>query len=282
MPAKWIGVHIPTGKGLPSALHAARTMGCTAAQVFTSSPRLWKSKPISDEMASAFKAAWQETGLGPVISHDTYLVNLCAPSDEIRAKSIVALGEELERCAAYGIDRAVSHIGAHMGAGEEEGQCIAAESLREVLARSPESVTVLAETTAGQGSCLHHRLDSLARFLDRFPSRVHACLDTCHLFAAGYDLRTEEAFTATMDEIGRTLTWERVGAIHVNDSKKPLGSRVDRHDHLGQGEIGELGFRLLVNDPRVENIPLLLETPEAETQHEVNLRRLLDWREKLQ
>lgn len=167
-----------------------------------------------------------------------------------------------------------------MGQGEEEGLRIAAESMRKVLAESSSTVTVLAETTAGQGSSLDYRFEQLARLIDGVggDARLGVCLDTCHIFVAGYDIRDDQSYSETFEAFGRIIGFERLKAIHCNDSKNPLGKRVDRHEHLGQGFIGAHAFQRLVNDPRFENIPILLETPEAETMHAGNLKKLLDWR----
>ncbi|MBI5706795.1 MAG: deoxyribonuclease IV [Armatimonadetes bacterium] len=281
MPAKLLGAHMPTAGGLDKAIRNGKAIGCTAVQVFTSSPQQWRAKEVTDEMASKFKDALKETGITSVVSHDSYLVNLSALDTEMQAKSIAGLKGELNRCAAYGIPFAVSHIGAHMGRGIEEGLRIAAEGIAEVLADTPDSVTLLMETTAGQGSVLNSKFEELAWLLDALKGhkRLGVCLDTCHVFVAGYDLRNQEMFEATFDRFGKAVGLDRLKAIHCNDSKKGLGSHADRHEHIGKGEIGEEAFRLLVNDPKFEYVPILLETPEAETMHQVNLEVLMGLRE---
>lgn len=245
-------------------------------QVFTSSPQQWKSKPLADEAVERFQQARAATGIDCVVSHDSYLVNLCATNDEIRAKSIEGLKAEIERCARLGIRWVVSHMGSHLGAGEEAGLQAVAEGARRVFEETSDSVTLLMETTAGQGSALNYRFEHLATLLESLQGhpRLGVCLDTCHLFAAGYDLRDRESYEATFSELERWVGLDRVKAIHANDSKKGLGSRVDRHAHIGEGEIGIEAFRLLVNDPRWIEVPILLETPDAETMHKVNLERL--------
>lgn len=213
------------------------------------------------------------------MSHDTYLVNLCAPDEGKRAQSLACLTEELVRCGAFGIPYVVSHIGAAMGQDEETALTLASQGIREVLASTPDSVTLLMETTAGQGSSLHSRFDELARSLElcQGHGRLGVCLDTCHVFAAGYDIRTAEGWEAMMGEFHRLVGLDRLKVVHCNDSKMSLGSRKDRHAHLGEGEIGETAFRTLVKDSWLENVPILLETPDAETMHGENLRRLIDW-----
>lgn len=276
MTRRLLGAHMPTGKGLGDALLRGKAIGCTAVQVFTSSPQQWKAKEITDAMAAAFRAAQAETGIACVISHDSYLVNLCAPDDALRAKSIDGLAAELLRCERYGIPWAISHVGAAMGQDDEVAMERAAGGLREVLERTPDGVGVLMETTAGQGSSLNWRFEQIAAMLERLGGRprVGVCLDTAHVFAAGYDIRTAGDLIATFDAFDRTVGLDRLKAIHVNDSKKALGSRVDRHAHIGEGEIGEAAFRALLAEERLAHVPMLLETPEAETMHAVNLARL--------
>jgi deoxyribonuclease-4 len=277
MASHLIGAHMPTGKGLGQAVRNGKTIGCTAIQVFTSSPQQWKAREITDEMAAAFRAGCAETGIDVVVSHDSYLVNLCAPNEEIKAKSLDGLQGELRRCAKYGIRWAVSHIGAHMGAGMEEGLRIAAKGVKEVLADTDDTV-LLAETTAGTGSSLNSKFEEIARLIELSgaPERLGVCLDTCHVFAAGYDIRTKETYEATFAEFDRLIGLDRLKAIHCNDSKQPFASRKDRHEHIGEGQIGPVAFELLVNDPRFFSVPILIETPEAEEKHVMNVKRLWD------
>jgi deoxyribonuclease IV len=267
---------MPIKGGLGIAVRSGKSIGCTAVQVFTSSPQQWAAKPVTDEMAADFQAAKAETGIDVVVSHDSYLVNLCAPADEARAKSIEGLKGELRRCDKYGIKWVVSHIGSHTGQGVDEGLRVSAESVKEVLADTPEDVMLLAETTAGQGSALDSKFEEIAKLFELTgnPSRLGVCLDTCHIFVAGYDIRTHETYEKTFAEFDRIVGIDKLKAIHCNDSKKDLGSRVDRHEHIGQGFIGPTAFEALVNDPRFFNIPILLETPEAPEGHEMNLKKL--------
>lgn len=250
-------------------------IGCTAVQVFTSSPQQWRAKAITDEMVADFKAAQVETNIDCVVSHDSYLVNLCAPSDEVRLKSLDGLKGELRRCAQYGIKWAVSHIGSHMGQGIVQGLELCAQNVREILADTDDTI-LLAETTAGQGSALDSRFEEIARLFELTgnPDRLGVCLDTCHIFAAGYDIRTRETYESTFADFERLIGIERIKAIHCNDSKKDLGSRVDRHEHIGEGLIGRSAFEFLVNDPRFFQVPILLETPTAEESHKANLDKL--------
>ena len=281
MSAQLLGAHMPTGKGLPSAVRAGAAIGCTAIQVFTNNPRQWKGRDIDDVEPGLLAEALAETGMtGQIISHDTYLINLCAPDEKIRAKSQSSLTAELLRCSKLGIPFVVSHMGAHMKQGEDVGIAMIAESTNEILKETPENVTLLMETTAGQGSSMNYRFDQIAAIIDACHGnpRLCVCLDTCHIFAAGYDIRTEETYNNTFDEFHRLVGIERIKTIHCNDSKKELGSRVDRHDHVGEGLIGPDAFKLLVNDPRFERVPIVIETPDADTMHAENLKRLLSFR----
>ena len=280
MPAQLIGAHMPTGGGLDKAVRRGREIGCTAVQVFTSSPQQWKAKEVTPEAAAAFRTACEDTAIGRnVVSHDSYLINLAAPADELREKSKTGMSGEILRCHAYGIPYVVSHVGAHMGQGVEAGLRRAGEALMAVLAETPDDVTVLMETTAGQGSVLNSRFKELATLLEicKGHERIGVCLDTCHVFSAGYDLRTPETYAASMDEFAMVVGFDRLKAVHCNDSKFGLGSRKDRHEHLGDGDLGATAFRCLVHDPRLAEIPILVETPEAETMHAVNVQRLWDW-----
>lgn len=276
MPAKLLGAHLSTAKGLGAAVREGRRIGCSAVQVFTSSPRMWKGSPADPAKAADLRAACAECGIDALVSHDTYLVNLCHPDPEVAAKSLATLRDELVRSAAYGIPYVVSHMGALVGQDQAAAFPKVAEAATRILSETPDGVTLLMETTAGQGSSINSRFDEIARLLDLAgaPPRLGVCLDTCHVFAAGYDLRTPEAYAATFAEFDRLVGLERLKVIHGNDSKKGLGSRVDRHAHIGEGEIGLEGFRCLVNDPRFENVPILLETPAEDRGQERDLATL--------
>ena len=271
---------MPTGKGLGDAVKRGKAIGCSALQVFTSSPQQWRSKPITPQMTADLQKALAETGIGnKIVSHDSYLINLSAVDKEKQAMSREALTRELTRCGQLGIPYVVSHMGAHNGAGEEEGLRQVIEQTIEILKESPDNVTLLMETTAGQGSSLNYKFQHLAEIFDKTgsPDRLAVCLDTCHIFAAGYDIRTPEGYEKAFAEFDRLVGCARIKVLHVNDSKKALGSRVDRHDHLGDGLMGATPFELLVNDPRFEDTMMIVETPEAETMHEVNVGRLWNW-----
>lgn len=265
------GAHMSVSGGLAKAFARGQQVGCEAMQIFTKSERQWAAKPIAPEDAAAFRAEQERTGIGPVVVHDSYLINLAAPADELWHKSVAAFAEELERCNTLGIPYLVTHPGAHTGSGEEAGLAREAEALRRLFAEGVGGDTmVLLETTAGQGSCLGHRFEHLARLFELVPDsgRLGVCVDTCHIFAAGYDIRTPEGYAATFDEFERLVGLQHIRCFHLNDSLKDLGSRVDRHSHIGQGCIGPEAFRLLVNDPRFAALPMLIETPKGDDMAE--------------
>lgn len=275
-----IGAHMPTAGGLHNAVRNGAAIGCTAIQVFTSSPQMWKAKDLTDDQVAKLKDSLKETGMaGKIVCHDSYLINLAAPGDELREKSIAALTAELGRSSRYGIPFVVSHMGAHVGQGEEVGLKRVAEATKRVLGESPDDVTLLMETTAGQGSCLNWKFEHIATVLNLLKGhkRLAVCLDTCHVFAAGYDLTTKKGFEKVFSEFDKIVGLDRIKVIHCNDSKNPLGSKKDRHEHLGVGCIGETAFKCLVKDKRFFNVPILVETPEAETMHETNVGRLWQW-----
>lgn len=265
-----------TAKGLGDAVRAGKKIGCTAIQVFTSSPQQWRAKEVSKEMVADYQKALKETGMECTVSHDSYLIRLSSVDPELREKSYNGLKGELERCALYGIPYVVSHMGSSKGQTEIEGLRGIVEATEKLLAETPDSVTLLMETTAGQGSDLNYRFDHLAAIIEllKAPPRLGVCLDTCHVFVAGYDIRTEEAYEKTFAEFDRQIGISKLKVIHCNDSKKGLGSKADRHEDIGQGEIGPTAFKCLVNDPRFERIPILLETPGEVEDHVRNLETL--------
>ena len=257
--------------GVHRALERAHSIGCPTLQMFVKNNNQWKGKPLTDEDVTAFRQARTDTGIGPVVVHDTYLINLCAVDPEILKKSRAALKDELDRCERLGIEYLNFHPGSHMGAGEEEGVKRIAESLN-VIHEQTKGYRVLSvvESTAGQGTALGYRFEQLRSIIDLVEERdrMAVCVDTCHVFAAGYDISTEDGYERTFGEFDEVVGLGRLVAFHVNDSKKPLGSRVDRHDHIGKGVMGFEGFRLLMNDPRFESIPKILETPKSDDLHE--------------
>ena len=277
-----MGAHMSVAGGLENAFAAGAEAGCDCLQIFVKNQRQWKAKPLSDEVIARYRAAEAKTGLNPVIAHASYLLNLASPDSLARKRSIDAMLDELQRCEALGVAGLVFHPGAHLDDTLEAGIQRIAQSLDEVLtAYQGTQTTILLETTAGQGTSIGHRFDHLAAILDLLSDRrrVAVCLDTCHLFAAGYDFRDPEGYAAMTDELASTIGIDAVRCIHVNDSKKPCGSRVDRHEHIGKGKIGKSGFVHFVNDARWANVPMILETPKGKDGRgtlfdRVNLKRL--------
>lgn len=252
--------------GLDRAVDRAVAAGCDALQVFTRNASQWAAKAIAAAEVERFRAKVDAARLQPVLAHDSYLINVGSPDETLWTRSLAALDLELARCSELGIPYLVMHPGAHVGAGEEHAFERIARALDELHARHGQGVTILLENTAGQGSTVGYRFEQLAAIIDRTrtPERVGVCIDTAHTFAAGYDLVSEAGWDATWREADRLLGWERVRAVHVNDSKKPRGSRVDRHEHIGLGLLGPAAFWRLMNDPRFDGLPATLETEKGE------------------
>lgn len=262
-----LGAHQSIAGGTPRAIERGVEVGCRVVQIFVKNSNRWIGKPIERPEVRAFRSAARGANLSRVIAHTSYLINLASPVAELRRQSIEALVEEIERCRRLGIPDLVYHPGSHGGEGEAAGVRRIASSLDEVFARTEGArVRILLETAAGQGSCVGHRFEHLRDILGavRTTRRVAACLDTCHVHAAGYDIVSREGWLETLSAFERTIGFSRLAAIHVNDSKKPRGSRVDRHEHIGLGTIGRRGFRNLMKDPRLVGIPKFLETPKDE------------------
>ncbi|HSB71475.1 MAG TPA: deoxyribonuclease IV [Candidatus Methylomirabilis sp.] len=280
-----LGAHMSIAGGMDRAPLRGRQAGCDTIQVFTKSNRQWHAKPLDEREVEAFKANLVSTGIDPVVAHDCYLVNLAAPSTSVWKKSLAAFRVEMERAERLGIPYLVTHPGSHLAAGEADGIARVGEALNILHAALPgQRLQVLLETTAGQGTSLGYRFEQLAAILAQLEQagRVGVCLDTCHLFAAGYDIRSAAGYRRTMRELATTLGLTRVKAIHLNDSQKGLGSRVDRHEHIGEGALGLPAFRWLLNDPRLRRVPMILETPKdpdfvtADRRNLARLRALLN------
>ena len=261
------GSHMSMAGGHDRAVRSAHAVGFSTVQVFTKSNNQWRAAPLTDAHVGAFRAALAETGVAEPVAHASYLINLGSPDDALWEKSIASLALEVERGEALGIGDLVIHPGAHVGSGEEVGLARIARGLDEVHRRTPGvALKIALETTAGQGSCLGHRFEHLGRLFELVerPERLGVCVDTCHIFAAGYPLETDSDYHSTMMALDQAVGLDRVRVLHLNDSKKPLGSRVDRHEGIGRGHLGLEPFRRLVNDPRFRGIPMILETPKGE------------------
>lgn len=275
------GAHMSIAGGHDRAVRAAMAVGFTAIQVFTKSSNQWKAKPLTDEAIAAFKAALAEAKIVGPIAHNSYLINPATPDDALWNRSIDALTVELERAEALGIADLVIHPGAHTGSGVEAGLDRVGRALDEVHRRTKGyGCRIALETTAGQGSCLGARFEDLRGILDRVaaPERLGVCVDTCHIFAAGYRIGTADEYTETISELDRIVGLDRVRVWHLNDSVKACGSRVDRHAGLGRGMIGLEPFGRIVADPRFAALPMILETPKGteggEDLDAINLRIL--------
>lgn len=276
------GAHMSIAGGIHHALERGLQAGCHTIQVFLKNSSQWHAKALTAADKEMFEAAVRRTGIAPVLAHSSYLINLATPDPALYRKSLAAFVQELERARFLGIPALILHPGAHRGAGEAAGIASVAAALDQALDRVPPPVSILLETTAGQGTSIGHRFEQLARVLDSVgnPERIGFCLDTCHIFASGYDIRTKAGYQKTIREFDRLIGVNRIRAFHVNDCLRPLGSRIDRHAHIGQGQIGLEAFRCLVNDRRFASAPKILETPKGEDMHEdlmnlETLRRLL-------
>jgi deoxyribonuclease-4 len=236
-------------------------------QIFTRNSNQWKGKPVSDADAKLFCAKFAASGLHEVISHDIYLINLASPPGEMRDKSLAAFRDELETCARLGINKVVMHPGSHLTDSPEAGLARVVEAFDQLFNEVPQfEGRVLIETTAGQGSNLGRTFEELSAIISgsRYPEKFGVCFDTCHTFAAGYNTATEEGYRDTMEQFDRLIGLARLQCFHLNDSKKGLGSRVDRHDHIGQGTLGLNPFSFILNDTRFASVPKILETPKGD------------------
>jgi deoxyribonuclease-4 len=251
--------------GVETAFERAGKVGATAIAIFSKNSNQWKAKPLSSKSIDAFRSAWKSSSVKAVIAHASYLINLGTPDDALWRKSIDAMIVELRRAEQLGIHAVVLHPGAHVGAGVDYGLARVASALDVIHDAIPDCRTAtLLETSAGQGSSLGCTFEELGRMIEatRDKSRVGICLDTCHVFAAGYDIRTKQGYASTMKVLLRSVPRKYIGAVHLNDSKRELGSRVDRHELIGQGHIGTSAFRSLLNDPLFRGVPKVLETPK--------------------
>jgi len=261
---KFVGAHVSAAGGVFNAPLNAKEIGARAFALFTKNQRQWKAKPLTEEAVKTFKENLEKVGIKPehVLPHDSYLINLGSPEPEKRKKSLEAFIDEIERCYQLGLKFLNFHPGSHLRkVSEKECLEIVADSVNEAISRTKDVILVI-ENTAGQGSNVGYRFEHIARIIELVEdkSRIGVCLDTCHLFAAGYDIRTREAYERTMEEFDQIVGFRYLRGMHLNDAKSELGSRVDRHHSIGKGNIGLDAFRFIMNDPRLDGIPLILET----------------------
>ena len=253
--------------GLPRAVERAAVHRCQALQIFAKNASRWRGRELPAAEIREFRAKLQAAGIGPVVSHGSYLINLASTNVALRRQSLAAMGDEIDRAEALGLLGVVLHPGAYTIGNEADGLALIAGALLQLLrARRRGKTMVLLENTAGQGTTLGATFEQLASIIAKTNDhrRIGVCLDTCHLIASGYDLCSPDGYASTFKQFGRIVGFERLKAFHMNDSKKPLGSRVDRHEHIGQGHLGLEPFRHIVNDRRFCDLPMLLETPKAE------------------
>jgi deoxyribonuclease-4 len=281
-----MGLHISISGGLRKAVERAKDRGCDVFQIFSQSPRSWNSKSISEDEAREFVSSFKKSGLALAVDHMPYLPNLASSKDDVHEKSIESLTSELMRCQMLCIPYLVSHLGSHLGAGWDEGFKRIVEAVDTSLSQADNGVILLLENTAGTKNSMGSSLEEIATIIDAFDAlrpRLGICLDTCHLFAAGYELRTPEGLQATLNQFQELIGFERLMLLHINDCRGAMGSHLDRHEHIGLGQIGENGFRLILRHPSLKDLPMILETPVDSRRNDVaNLqaaRKLASWPE---
>lgn len=279
-----MGLHVSISGGLHKAVDRAKDRGCDVFQIFSQSPRSWNSKSLSDDDAHEFVSSFRKSGLALAVDHMPYLPNLASSKDDVHEKSINALTSELMRCQMLRIPYLVSHLGSHLGAGWDEGFKRIVEAVDTSLSQADNGVILLLENTAGTKNSMGSSLEEIATIIDAFDTlrpRLGICLDTCHLFAAGYELRTPEGLQATLNQFQELIGLERLKLLHINDCRGAMGSHLDRHEHIGLGQIGENGFRLILRHPSLKDLPMVLETPVDSRRNDVaNLqaaRELASW-----
>jgi deoxyribonuclease-4 len=273
----YLGAHVSTSGGVNKAPANGVQLGCEAIQIFTKNQMQWRAKPFTPAEIDSYREEFAKTDLHVAVSHDSYLINLGSPEESKLAQSLSSFEDEVERCEQLGVPYLVFHPGSHVGAGEKIGLATIAASLNQVLKKKKGYKTqLLLETTAGQGSNLGYRFEQLAEIIGMVAEndRLGICVDSCHIFAAGYDIRNRTVYETTFQQFDSIIGISKIKAFHLNDSKKEFASKVDRHEHIGEGAIGLEAFRLIVNDDRFQGLPMLLETPGGDAEYENNLRLL--------
>ena len=272
-----LGAHVSTSGGIHNSIINGDNLECDAIQIFLANPNRWESKPPTEEVIEKFREAWQDSPIIDVIVHDIHLSNLASPKQDVLTKSRVQFKKQMELSQKVGVHHIVTHLGAHLGEGEAFGLKQLTDSF-DLLFETTEApdVVLLLETTAGQGTNLGYSFEHLRDVIamSKYPERFGVCLDTCHVFAAGYDIRTEADCDATFNKFDEIIGLDRLNAFHINDAKSEYQSRVDRHEHIAEGNIGATAFSYILNDSRFEKIPLIIETPDMNTMHGKNLTTL--------
>jgi len=272
-----LGAHVPAKGGLHNGISIGEELGCQAIQIFTKSPNRWVGKELTDDDVNMFIQHWRSSNIAVVLAHDSHLTNLASPKVDVLANSYDAYLEQIYRASRLKIPYLVTHLGAHLSSGVGIGLRLLSENLNKLLDETiGTDVMVVLETTAGQGTNLGYRFEHIRQLINSIEqkNRIGVCIDTCHIFAAGYDIRTAKSYQATFDKFDRIIGIDNLKVLHLNDSKSEFRSRVDRHEHIGKGKIGLEAFNLLVNDERFKKIPMIIETPQNEEMHQVNLETL--------
>jgi deoxyribonuclease-4 len=262
-----LGAHMSIAGGLPFAIARAQVHRCETMQIFTKNASQWRARPLPPSEIEAFRQAATDAGIRPIVSHGSYLINIATTTPALRVQSLAALGEEVDRAESLGLLGVVLHPGARMTTPEDEAIALVVSALEQVLKERPRGKTmILLEHTAGQGSAMGASFEQIAAMLNgvRNKRRLGVCLDTCHLLASGFDLCTEDGYRQTFDRFEKLIGFDRLKVFHLNDSKKPCLSRVDRHEHIGKGCIGLEPFRRLLNDSRFAHLPMIIETEKTE------------------
>ncbi|MGA1822806.1 MAG: deoxyribonuclease IV [Thermoplasmatota archaeon] len=283
-----MGAHVSVAGGIGNSIERAEDIGCESFQIFTKNQRQWRAPPLDQKEISAFRKDLEISGMGPLISHDSYLINLAAPDPGVFRRSVDALSDEITRAEAVGADFLVVHPGSHLGEGIRNGIGRIAEAIdiawsgHEDPPIPGKGTMILLETTAGQGTSVGFEFSHLTDIIEltSIPDRLGICFDTCHAFAAGYNISSAEGYEKVMDDLLAVAGRDRIRAFHLNDSKKGAGSRVDRHENIGEGMIGIGAFELLVNDRRFESIPMILETPGGDEMYRKNIELLKSLRKR--
>lgn len=263
-----VGFHVSIAESVDLSVDRAKELGCTTFQIFTRNPRGWNHADLEKEEVTLFREKRKKAGFGKVVAHMPYLPNLASPETSTMKRSRASLDEELRRCGVLGVDYAVVHLGSHMGAGSMKGVRNVAEACRQALSKSQNETMILLEIMAGQKNCVGARFEELRLILDSVhqKERIGVCFDTCHAFAAGFDLASEAAVARTMGLFDELVGLDEIRVVHLNDSKGPLGNNLDRHEHIGMGFIGMKGFRALLNHPGFSQKPIIMETPMDEVR----------------
>ncbi len=261
-----LGSHMSIAGGVFNAVRHGASAGCDVVQIFTRQPNQWRAKPLTDEEVSLFLSEQKETGVTAACAHNSYLINLASPNDDLWEKSYASMKEEYERCDTLKLPNIVMHPGSHVGSGEEAGLKRIGRALNRLLSELPNIKTVVClEITAGQGTNLGYKFEHLAAVIDMVEdkNRIGVCLDSCHMFGAGYAMQTEKEYKATMKNFNNLIGYKYLNVFHLNDSIRPFGQRKDRHEHIGKGMMGIEPFRFIMNDSRLRRVPMILETSKG-------------------